>query len=65
MNSVIKFSEIIYWIIVVICVYEGYNNWESNPSRAYIFIGFGILSMFMALFRRHWRKRFEKRTHKD
>jgi hypothetical protein len=36
--------------------------WETNPSRAYLFIGFAVLSVFMALFRRHYRKKFNQRN---
>ncbi|MGB1019552.1 MAG: hypothetical protein ACPGVF_00455 [Flavobacteriaceae bacterium] len=56
-----RISEIIYWIIALIATYEAYNLWNINPTKAYLFLGFAALSIFMALFRRHFRKKFEQR----
>ncbi len=56
-----KISEIIYWVIATISIIEVFLNWNSNRNRAYIFIGFGFLSVLMALFRKHYRKKFYKR----
>jgi len=57
-----QISEILYWIIAVISIYETIGLWEINPSRAYLFIGFSLISVFMALFRRHYRKKFNQRN---
>jgi hypothetical protein len=56
-----KISEILYWVIAVVASYESYNQWSSNREKAYIFIGFTFISVFMALFRRHYRKKFKNR----
>ena len=56
-----KISEILYWIIAVVAAYECYNQWSANRQKAYIFVGFALLSVFMALFRRHFRKKFRNR----
>ncbi len=58
-----KISEIIYWCIATISIIEVFFTWESSRDRAYIFIGFGFLSILMALFRRHYRKKFH--NHKN
>jgi len=57
-----RISEVLYWVIAVISVNETIGLWETNPSRAYLFIGFAVLSVFMALFRRHYRKKFNQRN---
>jgi|TARA_B110000240_G_scaffold196344_1_gene248291 hypothetical protein len=57
-----RISEILYWVIAVISIYETIGLWEINPSRAYLFIGFSLISVFMALFRRHYRKKFNQRN---
>jgi hypothetical protein len=54
-------SEIIYWIIAVISIFSFFENWEINNNRAFIFLGFSILSVFMPLFRRHFRKKYSKK----
>ena len=56
-----KISEIIYWVVAIIASYESFSQWDVNRQKAYIFIGFTLLSIFMALFRRHFRKKFKKR----
>jgi hypothetical protein len=56
-----KISEILYWLIAVVATYETFNQWSINRQKAYIFIGFAVLSVFMALFRRHYRKKFKNR----
>ena len=55
-------SEIIYWVIAVISLFSVIENWSINKDRAYIFLGFCILSVFMALFRRHFRKKYSKKN---
>ncbi|MGC6423156.1 MAG: hypothetical protein ACON47_04220 [Flavobacteriaceae bacterium] len=56
-----RISEIIYWIISVLSLYQAIVQWSVQPQKAYIFLGFAILSVGMALFRRYFRKKFEKR----
>ena len=54
-------SEIIYWVIADISLFSVIENWSINKDRAYIFLGFCILSVFMALFRRHFRKKYSNK----
>ncbi|MDG1292438.1 MAG: hypothetical protein P8I34_06015 [Flavobacteriaceae bacterium] len=56
-----KISEILYWVIAVVATYKSFNQWNGNRQKAYIFIGFTLLSVFMALFRRYYRKKFKNR----
>ncbi|CAI8296477.1 MAG: hypothetical protein EVA41_00230 [Flavobacteriales bacterium] len=55
-------SEIIYWIIAVISIISFFENFGINSNRAYIFLGFSILSVFMALFRRYFRKKYSNKN---
>ena len=54
-------SEIIYWVIAIISIYSFFENRGINDNRAYIFLGFSVLSVFMALFRRHFRKNIQRK----
>ena len=56
-----KISEILYYVIAVISVYKLLELWVEDQKRALYFLGFAILSIFMALFRRHYRKKFNRR----
>ncbi len=55
-------SEVLYWVIAVVSIYETFSIWNSNRQKAFIFIGFAVISIFMALFRRHYRIKFNKRS---
>jgi len=54
-------SEIIYWVIAVISFFSFFENISNDKNRAYIFLGFCILSIFMALFRRYFRKKYSNK----
>ncbi len=55
-------SEIIYWVIAIISIFSFFENSGINDNRAYIFLGFSVLSVFMALFRRHFRRKYSKKN---
>ncbi len=55
-------SEIIYWVIAVISIFSFFENSGINDNRAFIFLGFSVLSVFMALFRRHFRRKYSKKN---
>ena len=56
-----KISEVLYWTIAGISIYKVISLWGLDQTRVYYFIGFAVLSVFMALFRRHFRKKFNQR----
>ena len=56
-----KISEILYYVIAVISVYKLFDLLAKDYKRALYFLGFAILSIFMALFRRHYRRKFNRR----
>ena len=56
-----KISEILYYVIAVSSVYKLLELWAVDQKRALYFLGFAILSIFMALFRRHYRRKFNRR----
>lgn len=55
-------SEIIYWVIAIISIISVFQHWSLNRQKAYIFVFFGILSVFMAMFRRYFRKKYSNRN---
>ena len=56
-NQNIKISEILYWVISIVALYETFISFKIGSSKAYLFLMFFFLSVFMALFRRHYRKK--------
>jgi len=57
-----KISEILYLVIAGISIFKTISLWNINNTRASYFLGFAILSILMALFRRHYRKKFKNRN---
>ena len=55
-----RISELIYLVISIISIREAYILWGLNPKRAYLFLGFFIISIFMFFFRRSIRKKIDK-----
>ena len=59
MAKYFKFFEIAYLVIAVIFIIETVLRWNSEPNKAYIFLAFGLLAIFMYFFRKKFRKRLE------
>ncbi|HKJ06846.1 MAG TPA: hypothetical protein VJ970_05215 [Flavobacteriaceae bacterium] len=57
-----KIAEYVYLIIAIVCVVEIFLNWSVDRQRAYLYIVFGLVAVFMYFFRRRYRKRFEDRN---
>ena len=57
-----KFFEFAYFVIAIIFIVEGVLRWNSDRQRAYLFLGFAVLAVFMYFFRKRFRKRIEKRN---
>ena len=60
-----KFFEYAYLVIAIIFIVEGVSRWSSDRNRAYLFIGFAILAVFMYFFRKRFRKRIEARKNEQ
>ena len=52
-----RISELIYLVISIISLRETYLLWSSNSKKAYLFLGFFFVSIFMFFFRRSIRKK--------
>lgn len=62
MNKITRIFEYLYLAIAVFFTYEAINEWGENRDRAYIFIFFVLIAIFMFFFRRNFRKKVEKRS---
>lgn len=57
-----KYTEYVYIVVAVLAGYKTFALWGEDQSRAYLFLFFFVVSVGMFLFRRHYRKKFEKRN---
>jgi hypothetical protein len=51
--------------VAVVSLYKIGELWNVDQNQAYIFIFFAVVSVAMFLFRRNYRKRFEKRKDQE
>lgn len=63
-NRIYKLFEYFYLIIAVFFSYEVFVNWGENRDRAYLFLFFVAMAIFMFFFRRRFRKKMEDRNDK-
>ncbi|NNC61726.1 MAG: hypothetical protein HKO11_05290 [Eudoraea sp.] len=61
MIKILRFTEYLYLIVALISMYKIWELWETDRQGTYIFIFFAVVSMGMFIFRRNYRRRFEKR----
>jgi len=55
-----KFFEIAYLVIAIVFLVETILNWNGERQKAYIFLAFSALAVFMYFFRKKFRKKFEE-----
>ncbi len=62
MNKLWKFLQYGYLIIAVIFLVEAILKWNSDREKAYLMFGFSVFITLVFLFKRHFRKKVEKRN---
>jgi FtsH-binding integral membrane protein len=62
MNRIWKFFQYGYLIVALICLVEGVTRWNAERSRSYLFLGFAFFIILVFFFKRHFRKKVEKRN---
>ncbi len=59
MAKYFKFFEYAYLVIAIVFIVETILKWNSERQKAYIFLAFSALAIFMYFFRKKYRKKFE------
>jgi len=59
-----KFFEYAYLVIAIVFLIETVLNWNTEPQKAYIYLAFSAVAVFMYFFRKKFRKKFENHNHK-
>ncbi len=60
-KTVYKVFEYAYLVMFVLSAIAVITNWNSDRDRAYLFLFFGVVAIFMYFFKRNFRKKIEKR----
>lgn len=64
MQKIWKIFEYGYLFIALVLIVETVINWNSNRQRAYLFLVFSVIAVFMYFFKKRFRKRIESRDKK-
>ena len=59
MSKYYKFIEIAYLLVAIFFIVETFLNWSENREKAYIYLAFSAVAVFMYLFKKKFRKKFE------
>ncbi|WP_408025743.1 hypothetical protein [Tenacibaculum sediminilitoris] len=62
MNALWKYLQYGYLVIGIIFFVEGFLKWNSDKEEALIMFGFAIFIILIFFFKRHFRRRIEKRN---
>ncbi len=60
-TKIYRLFEYGYVLMAIFSVYLVIDNWETNRNRAYLFVLFTIVAIFMYFFKRNFRRRMEDR----
>ncbi len=60
MIKILRYTEYLYLAVAIISVYKIATLWDVDRDETYLFIFFALVSVGMFIFRRNYRKRFEK-----
>ena len=61
-NKIYQLFEYAYIAMAIGSMYLVITNWTENRGRAYMFIFFGVVAIFMFFFKRKFRKMIEERN---
>jgi hypothetical protein len=62
MNTLWKFFQYGYLLVALTCLIEGLVKWSSDREKAYLFLSASIFITLVFFFKRHFRKKVEKRN---
>ncbi len=58
-----KYFEYAYLFIAAFFLFETVRIWNTERSRAYLFIFFVVIAIFMFFFKRRFRRKLENDNH--
>ena len=61
-NKIYQLFEYAYIVMAAFSIYLVTTYWADNRAKAYMFIFFAILAVFMFFFKRKFRKMIEQRN---
>jgi len=62
MRKIQTIFEYGYLLVAIVFIVETVLNWNDNRERAYMFLIFSALAVFMYFFKKRFRKKLENRN---
>ena len=62
MNRIWKFFQYGYLIVALMFLAKGFSHWDETGNKSYLCFGFAFLIILVFFFKRHFRKKVEKRN---
>jgi len=63
MMKFFKYFEFAYLFIAAFFLFEAFRIWNEERNRAYLFIFFVVIAIFMFFFKRRFRQKLENDKH--
>jgi uncharacterized membrane protein len=58
-NKLYILFEYLYLVMAALSVYVSFSSWGTDKNRAFLFMFFTIIAIFMFFFKRNFRKKIE------
>ncbi|TVZ26809.1 hypothetical protein JM83_1800 [Gillisia sp. Hel_I_86] len=58
-----KYFEYAYLFIAAFFLFEAFRIWNEERNRAYLFVFFVVIAVFMFFFKRRFRRKLENDKH--
>ena len=62
MSKFFKYFEYAYLLFAAFFLFEAVRIWDDQRQRAYVFLFFVAIAIFMFFFKRRFRRRYEERN---
>ncbi|MCB7481525.1 hypothetical protein [Christiangramia sediminis] len=62
MNKFFRYFEYAYLMFAAFFLFEAVRIWSTERNRAYLFIFFVCVAIFMFFFKRRFRRKYEDRN---
>ncbi|WPY99029.1 hypothetical protein [Christiangramia sp. OXR-203] len=62
MSKFFKYFEYAYLLFAAFFLFEAVRIWNDQRQRAYVFLFFVAIAIFMFFFKRRFRRRYEERN---
>jgi len=64
-NKLYQIFEYLYIAMAAFSIYLVITNWDTDRNRAYLFLGFTVVFIFMFFFKRKFREKMQDRNRED